>query len=251
MEWAGLSLDGMQVEPREAATNRSKFDLTWACAEESDGLRLTVEYDTALFRTGTVERMLRHYERILEQIAERPERRIAEIELLTAAEKARLEAFAGTVVDYPRELTIYERFLQQVACVPDETALVFGDERVSYRELERRARLLSQELFRRGVQRGDAVGLLADRSLGMIVSIFAILRAGAAYVPLDPTHPQERLSYMLKDSGAWLLLADAGLKRPEFVGEAIRSTSGCGAGDRNRTFVKRKRLVLIRPTRPI
>ena len=221
MELSDFESDALLIRRVPVAGQAPKFDLTWGAYEQEDNLTVTVEYDTALFREETVERMLRHYERILEQIAEQSERLIAEVELLTAAEKARLEAFAGTVVEYPRNLTIYERFLQQVERMPDETALVFGDERVSYRELERRTRLLSQELCRRGVQRGDAVGLLADRSLGMIVSIFAILRAGAAYVPLDPTHPQERLSYMLKDSGARLLLADAGLKRPEFAGEVV------------------------------
>ena len=221
MERAQPRIAGLEIEPCEVVTNRSKFDLTWACAEETDGLRIAVEYDTALFRAGTVARMLRHFERILEQIADEPERRIAEVELLTAKEKALLDSFAGTVADYPRQLTIYERFLQQVERVPDETALVFRDERVSYRELERRARLLSRELCRRGVQRGDAVGLLAERSVGMIIAIFAILRTGAAYVPLDPTHPRERLSYMLKDSGARLLLAEPGLDRPAFAGEVM------------------------------
>ncbi|MCZ8521356.1 non-ribosomal peptide synthetase [Paenibacillus caseinilyticus] len=196
----------------------SKFDLTLQAAERMDPERivpetieLELEYAAKLFSRASAERMIRHYEQLLGQIVQSPELKLAELEVLTAAERRLLlERFNDTGADYPREQTIHGLFEAQAARTPDRVAVVMERERLTYRELNGRANRLARVLRERGAGVDTPVGILAERSPEMIVGLLAILKAGAAYVPLDPEYPQERIRYMLEDSGASLVLTTLG-----------------------------------------
>ncbi|MCZ8521357.1 non-ribosomal peptide synthetase [Paenibacillus caseinilyticus] len=228
------SADGsVDITPYDFENPVSKFDLTLQAAERMDleTIELELEYASKLFVPATAERMIRHYEQLLGQIVQSPQRRLAELEVLTAAEKHRLlEGFNDTAADYPREQTIHGLFEEQAARTPDRTAVVLEQEQLTYRELNTRANALARVLRERGVEADTLVGILAERSLEMIVGILAILKAGGAYVPIDPEYPQERIRFMLEDTGTRHLLVTAHTKKdmPPFEGEIIEIDAAAG-----------------------
>ncbi|WP_155983855.1 AMP-binding protein, partial [Paenibacillus sp. 1-18] len=119
--------------------------------------------------------------------------------------------------------TIHQMFEEQAERTPEHTAIVFGESRLTYRELNERANRLARTLRNQGVQADQRVGLMAERSLDMMVGMFAILKAGGAYVPIDPDYPEERIRYMLEDSGAKLLLLQSHLQdRIRFEGQILK-----------------------------
>ncbi|WP_293655788.1 non-ribosomal peptide synthetase, partial [uncultured Paenibacillus sp.] len=226
MSIAKLELPGLLIEQEEAPLDRSKFDMTWAGLEKEDQILMTIEYNTEIFSHATIRRMSVHYEHILRQMAEQEASRIRDIELITEAERLELLRLEGGSADYPREASIPELFAEQARLRPNHPALVWGSEQVAYGELRERAQCLADRLRQRGVGTGEAVGLIADRSIGMIESILGILAAGAAYVPLDPGFPPERLAQMLEDSGARILLAQDGMAVPGFTGITLPLDEG-------------------------
>ncbi|UHA73332.1 non-ribosomal peptide synthetase [Paenibacillus sp. 481] len=221
MNKAQLELPSMQIHQVETPANRSKFDMTWAGAEHEDIIMMTIEYSTDLFSHSTIARMAGHFERIVQQMVERPEQQIKEIELMSQEEQLQLASFGGVSAPYPREATIPQLFTETVARQPDHPAVRFGTDEITYKELDVRSTFLAAALRQQGVRSGDAVGLLAERSMEMIVSIVGILKAGAAYVPLDPGFPPERLAFMLADSGVRLLLAEDVQVAPNFTGKVL------------------------------
>ncbi|WDH97030.1 amino acid adenylation domain-containing protein [Paenibacillus urinalis] len=221
MESYSLELTSLQIHPFETVSTQPKFDMTWGAVQTDDELAVTIEYNAHLFSAKTIERMLAHYEHVLVQLVTGHEILIQDIELLTAQEKLELTTFEGTVEDYPRDSTIMELFEAQAERSPNHPAIIFKDRMVTYRELDIRAAQLSALLQAQGIRPGDTVGLLTDRSIEMIISIMGILGAGAAYVPLDPSFPSERLSYMLEDSEARLLIAEAGMRVEGYNGAVL------------------------------
>ncbi|MFC7443125.1 amino acid adenylation domain-containing protein [Laceyella putida] len=204
-----LTLPGLEVRPFEWEWQKTKFDLSWAITE-GEGLEGSVEYSTHLFTETTMKRMTRHFIHILEQIVEQPDLRICQVELATGTEKAQLlHAFNQTEAPYPRRLTVNQLFAERVAMIPEHTAVIHGEERITYRELDRRANQVAAILRERGVTREQIVGLLVTPSIEMVVGIWGILKAGAAYLPIDPQYPEERIRYMLDDSGAEIVLTHA------------------------------------------
>ncbi|MHA6534827.1 AMP-binding protein, partial [Paenibacillus sp. BAC0078] len=180
--------------------------LTVAAVEQEGRLYFDWEYSTALFKKETVERMGKHLAAIVEQIAETPDMRLEEIELAGEEEKRQLlETFNDTRTEYPKNKTIHELFKQQAERTPEATAIEFESGRMTYGELNAKANQLAHELRLRGVGSDRIVGIMAERSVKMVVGILAILKAGGAYLPIDPTYPAERIAYMLEDSGARLL----------------------------------------------
>ena len=142
---------------------------------------------------------------------------------MTEAEKQQiLSDFNATEAEYPRDKTIHELFEAQVEQTPDNVAVVFEEEQLTYRELNARANQLARVLREKGVQPDTLVGIMAERSLEMIVGILAILKAGGAYVPIDPEYPEERIRYMLEDSGVEILLTQQHLwKQINFNGDLL------------------------------
>jgi len=174
-----------------------------------------VEYATDLFERADVEELCGRLLRLLEGAVGDPERAIGRLDLLAAAERARLLGeFAGgaVVAGALGSATLVDRFAAQAAARGDAVAVVFGDARLSYRELDARSNQLAHHLRERGVGAEVVVGLCLERSLELVVGLLAILKAGGAYLPLDPSYPQPRLAFMLQDAGARVLLTRAGLR---------------------------------------
>jgi amino acid adenylation domain-containing protein len=187
----------------------AQFDLALTAAEVEGGLGLSLRYNSDLFEATTVERMLRHFDALLEGIAAEPGQRLAELPLLSADEiKQVLCEWNDTSMDYDREACLPELFESQVARVPEAVAAVFEDHRLTYRALNRRANKLARYLRSLGVSPGVRIGVCMERSLEMVVGLLGVLKAGGAYVPLDPAYPAERLCYVLEDSRALVLLTD-------------------------------------------
>ena len=202
-----FELPGLSVTAVELDTGITKFDLALSVREQADGLRAVFEYNTGLFDAATIERMLGHYQSLLEGIVRNPEQRISALELLTEAERHRLLVeWNDTHRDYPGDKCLHELFEDQVEKTPDRVAVVFKEHQLTYRELNSRANQLAHYLRKREVGPEVLVGICIQRSIEMIVGLLGILKAGGAYVPLDPEYPQERLAFMLHDAQVRLLL---------------------------------------------
>jgi amino acid adenylation domain-containing protein len=169
--------------------------------ETLEGLRGRFEYSTDLFEAATIARMAGHLHTLLEGIVADPEQRLSRLPLLTADERhCLLVEWNTTTAPYPNDQCIHNMFETQVTRTPDAVAVVCGDESLTYRELNRRANQMAHYLLALGVGMEMRVGLCIERSLAMVVGLLGILKVGAAYVPLDPTYPPERLAFMLEDA---------------------------------------------------
>jgi amino acid adenylation domain-containing protein len=204
-----LALPGLRSEPYHVDTGTARFELTLAMVETSDGLEAYFEYNSDRFDENTVERMADHFETLLQGIIANPDKSVSELPLLTRAEQRQLTRWNHTSVEYPSQLTLNELFEAQVNRTPRATALVYQDERLSYAELNERANRLGHYLRAQGIGPETLVGILLERSPLMIVGMLGVLKAGAAYVPLDINYPRERLQYTLQDSRAQVLLTQA------------------------------------------
>ncbi|MGG3284410.1 amino acid adenylation domain-containing protein [Paenibacillus solani] len=223
MEHTALNFSGTVCRFHDMDWNHSMFDMTWSVIEK-DTLQFTIEYNTSLFMQETIERMFGHYHYILKQVAANPSLKLSDIELVTEQEKQQLlEDFNRTEADYSRHLTLQAQFEQKAAEHPDRVAVVFEDDQLTYRELNERANQFARVLQDKGAQKGQFVAIMVDRSIEMIVSVLAVLKAGAAYLPIDPAYPADRIQYMLEDSEASYLITHRQLEAPEcYAGQCIR-----------------------------
>jgi amino acid adenylation domain-containing protein len=196
-----LELPGLTVSPLEIDPGTARFDVALEFWETPEGLRGRFEYNTDLFEADTIARMAEHLQTLIEGIVADPEQRLSRLPMLTADERHRaLVEWNTTTALYPDDQCIHSVFEAQVARTPDAIAIVCGNESLTYRELNRRANQLAHYLRALGIGPEMLVGLCIERSLAMVVGLLGILKAGAAYVPLDPTYPQERLAFMLMDA---------------------------------------------------
>jgi amino acid adenylation domain-containing protein/non-ribosomal peptide synthase protein (TIGR01720 family) len=197
-----LSLDLEDVR----SFDRTNYPLT-IVAIPAEELCLQALYDRRRFTDDSIERLLGHLQTLLECIAARPSQRVGQLELLTPREQqVLLEWNQTSASDYQQDLCLHDMFEAQVERTPGRIAAVHQDEELTYRELNARANKLAHYLQRLGVGPETCVSVLMERSLEMLVALFGILKVGGAYVPLDPEYPQERLAFMLADSGARVLL---------------------------------------------
>ncbi|HET9916460.1 MAG TPA: amino acid adenylation domain-containing protein, partial [Candidatus Binatia bacterium] len=207
LEFSDVTAVEMDIDPGIA-----RFDLHVFMTEEDNGLKGYFEFNTDLFNATTIERMIGHYQTLLEGIVTNPNQTLSEIPLLTEAEKHQLIVEPNdTKTDYPKDKCIHQLLEEQVEKTPHAIAVVFEDQQLTYRELNHRANQLAHYLRKLGVGPEVLVGLCVERSLEMIVGILAILKAGGAYVPLDPSYPKERLAFMLEDSQAGVLISQSSL----------------------------------------
>ncbi|MBB4639458.1 amino acid adenylation domain-containing protein, partial [Longimicrobium terrae] len=209
-----LHLPGLTVADAPAAdADSAKFDLTLSLWERDGRITGTLEYATALFDGATAERFAEYLRRVLAGMAADDAARVDGIAILPAAERARVvEAWNATDAAFPADLCIHQLFEAQAARTPDAAAVSHDAERVTYAELNARANRLAHHLRRRGVGPEVRAALCMERGVEMVVSMLAILKAGGAWVPLDPAHPAERLERMLADSGAAVLLTQDRLR---------------------------------------
>jgi len=204
---AALELAGLSAQAVEAESATSKFDLTLVVTESADGLSGALQYNTDLFDSSTITRMAGHWQVLLAAIAKDARQRITELPLLTAGEEHELLVeWNETARAYPEDKCIHELFEEQVERAPEQIALVFADEQVTYRELNNQANQLAHYLRELGVERESTVGIYLERSIEMVVALLAVLKAGGAYVPLDPEYPAARLTYILADTAVSVVL---------------------------------------------
>ncbi|MEO5563014.1 MAG: amino acid adenylation domain-containing protein [Chitinophagaceae bacterium] len=188
---------------------RTKYDLTVTIYDSGNGMGLYVEYCTDLFRVSTVERMMLHYKNLLAAIVTSSDTIINRLPMLTGEEETQLlKEFNDTSVTYPKDITLVDLFCEQCKKAPSHIAVMFGNEQLTYKELDERSNQLAQYLRAKGIVEETLVPLCLQRSLEMMIGIMGILKAGAAYVPVDPGYPEERISYMLADTSATLVLSD-------------------------------------------
>jgi len=206
---------GAKVEVMETETLAAQFDLILEISETPSGLKGMFTYNTDLFDSDRIRRMVGHFETLLKNIAANPESLISELDILTDTERHQLLVeFNDTGADYPRDKTIVDLFEEQVEKTPGNVAVIFDDVELTYRELNERANRVAHFLRDEyHIQPDDRVGLLLERSEWMIVGIMGILKAGGAYVPVDPMYPSGRILHMVSDSGSKVVLSESGIAK--------------------------------------
>ncbi len=215
-ELGQFSLSGTQTTRREFEFPVAKFDLSLTVYERAKGLDIVLEYATDLFKPDTAQTLLQHYQMTLKHIGnwlsvsgiQQTSMRIGEINLVDDNEKRLLlNEFNNTAKEYPLEQTLNRVFETQARKTPDNIAVAFADNHLTYKQLNARANQLARQLRERGVGRDNIVAVVLERSLELPIVLFAILKAGGAYLPVGPSLPQDRIDYMLDDSQAQLVIS--------------------------------------------
>ena len=214
-----LRLGELELKSEPFLQHISKFDITFFVKETSSGLSGSIEYCTDLYSEQTVVRMLEHYKRLLASIAENPSANISELQMLSNEEQRQLLAhYNNTTIEYPKDKSVIALIEEQAAEKPGNVAIIFKSEQLTYQQLNERANQLAHHLISKGVKRGMLIPVCAERSLEMIISILGILKAGAAYVPIDPDYPSDRISYLLNDTAANIVVStNAGSSKLQHV----------------------------------
>ncbi|WP_374017555.1 amino acid adenylation domain-containing protein, partial [Paenibacillus thiaminolyticus] len=222
MDQAELELPGLQLTSYPFESNVVKFDLTLSVSEQENGLRCSWEYAAMLFERSTIERWAGHFAELLRQITRHPQATLESVSFLTAAEQEQLLTqfhelmqfcelgqFNGTAVELPRDMdiTLHAMFEEQAAKTPERLAVVCGEDALTYRELNERANRLARVVRRYGAGPESLVAVQLERSVKMVVALLAVLKAGAAYLPISPQDPVERVRFLLENSSATLLLS--------------------------------------------
>jgi amino acid adenylation domain-containing protein len=211
-------------EPEHVCECRNDSDLAVITKESEDWLQISFDYNTGLFSRSTVERFLGNFKELLANIVNDPQEHIARVPLLTKDELNQvLVEWNNTEVEYPQDKCIHQLFEEQVEKTPDAVAVVFQEQELTYQELNRRSNQLAHYLQKLAAGPDTSTGIFIERSLEMVVGILGILKAGAAYVPIDPAYPDERISYLLENSQVQVLLT---LKHqlvdlPEYQGQIL------------------------------
>jgi natural product biosynthesis luciferase-like monooxygenase protein/amino acid adenylation domain-containing protein len=199
-------LAGLHVSDFPFATNLTNFDLTLEAVESSAGITGVLSYARDLYERKSADRMAAHLRAILETMVKNPDQRIGDLSLLTEAERRQvLVDWNRTGTEYPQK-TVHELFEEQAESTPQNVAVVCEDLQLTFAQLNRQANQLAHHLCRLGVTRGALVGLCVERSIEMMIGLLGILKSGAAYVPLEPGYPAERLQFMMQDSAIGILL---------------------------------------------
>lgn len=206
---AEMTIGNLQLHPITLSDTMTQFDITMTAAQAGGGLHITLEYNCDLLDGSTAERMLIHYQMLLEGAVGDPTCRIGDLPLLAPAERySLLVEWNDTASDYPAESCLPDLLEQQAVRTPHEIAVVDGYQRLTFAELHARANRLARYLRRLGAGPEARIGVYMNRSANMVVGLLGILKAGAAYVPLDTTHPQERLAYVIGDTGLSVVVAE-------------------------------------------
>ena len=202
-----VDLPDLRISPLPGQGAGTKFDLSLTLGVTTKGIVGVFEYDPSLFDATTVERLGAHLQALLESVTARPDRRLSELPLLADPERHALLCEWNDTAAREQDRPVHERFAERAAADPERTAVIAGAQRLSYRELDRRSNQLARSLRRLGVGPEVLVGIALERSPDLLVALLGVLKAGGAYLPLDPSDPGERLGALLRDSGASLLLS--------------------------------------------
>ncbi|WP_116895900.1 non-ribosomal peptide synthetase, partial [Pseudomonas syringae] len=213
-EASDLALGDMALQGVAVTGHTAKFDLTLDMTEVGDQLIGTLEYATALFDERTMQRYLGYFQRLLEAMVADDRQLLEQVPLLDAVEREHLLVeLNDNDVPYPQDCTIHQLFEEKVQAQPDAIAVAFEAQRLSYAELNRQANRLAHHLIGLGIGPDDRVAICVERGVEMMIGLLGVLKAGAAYVPLDPAYPAERLAYMINDSQPTALLTQRDLQK--------------------------------------
>jgi amino acid adenylation domain-containing protein len=202
-----MHLGNVETTLEPFSHNTSKFDISFFVTETSNGLTGTVEYSTDLYEAATIQRMTAHFKTLLQSVVNNPNQKIGLLPMLEEGEAEQLlNTFNDSEIIYPKDKSIIDLFEEQSMATPENTAIVFENETLSYRQLNERSNQLAHYLQSKGVTRDSLVPLYIERSAAMMVAMLGIMKAGAAYVPVDTDFPSERISYMLKDTDATIIV---------------------------------------------
>jgi len=219
MERARIELPDLEIGPYEKEARSSKFDISWGGLETDDYILFAVEYATRLFKQETIERFITYFRTIVSTIRENPDIKLMDIEIITGEEKERiLYEFNDTAGHYPHDSFLHKLFEEQVRKTPDNIALLgqFSNQEtinITYKELNQKSNQLVMTLQEQGIKPGATVVIFTERSLAMVIGIFAALKTGSAYLPLEPSTPDERVRYILNDSNASFILTHKGFEK--------------------------------------
>ncbi|MEN3329818.1 MAG: hypothetical protein V7638_4625, partial [Acidobacteriota bacterium] len=206
-----LELPGLTLSPMEVHSGTTKFDLSLSILEGADGLKATWEYDVDLFNSARIARMVDHFQILLEGIVADPACKISALPLLTAAERDQILVEWNQTETATDDRAVHELFEQQVEKTPTAVAVEFEETKLTYRELNERANQLAHYLRAVGAGADVLVGVCIERSADLVVALLGILKAGAAYLPLETQYPAERLRFILDDSATPILITQKSL----------------------------------------
>ncbi|WP_311931631.1 non-ribosomal peptide synthetase [Microbispora sp. H11081] len=217
---APLRTQGLAMSAYPFEVTASRFDLALYLMDLGDGLRGTLTYRTELFRPETIARLAECFENLLRSIVADPHARLSDLELLPAGERGRVLGFAGAAPGagapaadaFDGASSPHEAIAAQAARTPSATAVACGGDTLTYAELDAAADRLARRLRELGVRRDDRVAICLEQSTGLAVAVLGVLKAGAAYLPLDPEHPRGRLEYVLADAGASIVVTTQDLR---------------------------------------
>ncbi len=203
----GIDLPEVSLSTLDINAGTSTFDLTLMVTEQSQGLDVTIEYNTDLFDADTMHRMIDHFEMLLTSIVADPDQDVSKLSILPEAEfQKEVIEWNNYDSDYPQHVNVNHVFEKQVEETPHNVAVSTCEESITYEDLNRRANQLAHYLQKRGVGPEQVVSICAGKSIELIVAVLGVMKAGGAYLPIDPTYPEERIAYMLEDSKASILL---------------------------------------------
>ncbi|MEH2164065.1 MAG: amino acid adenylation domain-containing protein [Nostoc sp.] len=209
-----LETPGLTLNPFKWENTTTLFDLSLMVRETDQGLTGEWEYATDLFTATTIQRMVGNFAVLIQGIVDNPQQPINTLPLLTQVERQQLQHWNQTETNYPLNQTLVDLFEAQVAKNPNNLALVFESQSLTYQQLNQKANQLAHYLIENSqIQPDTLIGICVERSLEMIIGVLGILKAGAAYMPIDPNYPQERIGFMLQDCGTSVLLTQSFLQK--------------------------------------
>ena len=224
----------LEFEQLEFSNGTSKQDLSMFIREVDDKLEIETEFSTDLYKAESINRFNEHYSNCIKAILSKLDAKLGEFDFLTRDEKSVIKAFNSTSYVYNESLTVKTLFEEQVKKTPNNIAIVFGGEEISYLDLNKRANRVATILRENGIGPNKSVGVMLDRSIELIVALLGVVKAGGFYVPIDPEYPQERIEYILNNSKTNVLLTQERLKdKVEFSGNKLLMSKELGVEDKN------------------
>ena len=214
IQYPSIRSAGIQWSPVFVNRHASQFDLTFTVSDVEDQVLVSLEYNADLFKESTISLFLAHFQSLLTQIIRNPDQSIGKLNFLLDEERQKiLVEWNNTALPEMPQACIHALFEAQVESTPEATVLIFEGTRISYRELNEQANQIARYLRKLGVQDESLVGVCLERSPYLICALLGVMKAGGAYLPLSPTHPKERLAFMIADAQAGVILTRAGLRQ--------------------------------------
>lgn len=210
-----VKLPGLEIAPFNLDSGTAKFDITLTLVERYGELRGQIEYNSDLFEPETITGLMNHYTHLLAEISHSPHEKIDRLKLISPQQEQMLTA-PKTAIAYPQAQPLLNAFEARAKSNGTLPALMFNGRTLSYAELNKTANKWAHWLLEKNVKKGQFVGLYLERSLELVIGMYAILKAGAAYVPLDPEYPKERIDYMIKDAGVSIILSQSHLALQDY-----------------------------------